>query len=89
MECPICAEYVTKSKIVTCQFCDFKSCRSCNHTYLLGITTDTKCMSCNNKWNLEFCLNNLTKTFVRNKYKKHRQQLLFEKRKLAFQKLCL
>ena len=84
MECPICAEYVTKSKVVTCQFCDFKSCRLCNHTYLLGITTDTKCMSCNNKWNLEFCLNNLTKTFVRNKYKKHRQKLLFEKEKARF-----
>lgn len=83
-ECPICAEEYTHTKMVTCGSCNFEACRKCNQTYLLGITNLSNCMNCKNKWNLEFCLDNLTKTFVRKTYKDHRKKLLFETEKSRF-----
>ena len=37
-ECEICAGDFSKSKIIECGYCDFKSCRDCNKTYLLSRT---------------------------------------------------
>ena len=84
IECNICCDFFTSRQTVVCGFCDFKACRKCNQTYLLGVTDLTHCMNCKKKWELDFCLNNLTKTFMRNKYRDHRKKLLFETEKSRF-----
>ena len=84
VECNICCDFFTIKQIVNCGFCDFNACKICNKTYLLGVTDLTHCMKCKKRWELDFCLNNLTKTFMRNNYRDHRKKLLFETEKSRF-----
>ena len=81
MTCGVCCERFNKTnhKKVCCPFCDFESCRTCCQTYLLSTSEDPHCMSCKKVHNREFVDMFCTKRFRNNEYKKHREQILFER----------
>ena len=81
MTCGVCCEPFNKTnhKKVCCPFCDFESCRTCCQTYLLSTSEDPHCMSCKKVHNREFVDMFCTKRFRNNEYKKHREQILFER----------
>ena len=81
MTCGVCCEGYNKTnhKKVCCPFCDFESCRTCTQTYLLSTTEDPHCMSCKKAHNREFVDSFCTKRFRNHEYKKHREQILYER----------
>lgn len=82
-ECNICCEKYTKQVRfqVTCPKCEYETCRQCIQTYLLDTTQDPHCMSCKVAWNQEFLDHACTKAFRLGNYKKHRENILFERQK--------
>jgi hypothetical protein len=82
-DCSICCEKFNKSnrKKITCSFCQTDCCNTCAETYLLGTSQDPHCMSCRNEWLPEFLEVNFTKTFRLITYKKHREEVLYERQK--------
>ena len=91
-ECNICLENYNKSiKIgevkyrsgpkITCTKCDYSSCTHCTKKYILDSINDTRCMNCQHPWNREFLVNNFTKIFINKEYKKHREDILYDREK--------
>ena len=81
MECSVCCESVNCSK---CPYCNYACCAECLSTFLLGLSKDAHCMSCNKLWNREVLLHVLPKSFVNGKYRDHRENILFEREKSLF-----
>jgi len=83
MECPVCIEKFNKSsrKVITCSYCENRFCLVCVKTYILNSYNEPDCMNCHKIWNNDFLLDNLTKTFINDELKKHRENMLFEKEK--------
>ena len=79
--CGVCFEN-TNHKKVTCPFCDLVTCRSCTQTYLLSVMEDAHCMGCKHVWNRQFVDNFCTYTFRHVDYRRHRENVLFEREKL-------
>ena len=81
--CSICCDNFNRStrKPVECNYCDLPQCTSCVKTFLLGSSSDPHCMGCKKAWNREFLDGCLTKVFIENAYKKHRENLLFDREK--------
>jgi hypothetical protein len=78
--CNICTEKYNKtSRIIIKCVCDFECCRSCAKTYILGLDEEPSCMSCKVYWDRKFISKNFTKDFLSKEYKKHRENLLFQK----------
>ena len=82
-ECPICCETYnksTRSKIV-CEYgdCKVSSCKSCIREYLLTTTQDPHCMHCKKAWSNAFTIRMLNQCWLKDKYKKHRHQLLLDR----------
>jgi len=79
--CSVCCEKYNKinHKKVICPFCDFESCKTCIQTYLLSTSEDPHCMSCKHVHNREFIDTFCTKRFRNVEYKKHRENVLFER----------
>lgn len=82
-ECSVCVEHFNKSsrKEVICPQCDYKICRTCTQTYLIGTHQDPHCMNCKNIWGREFMDGNFTKKFINSELKVHRENILFEREK--------
>ena len=82
-DCGICCNTFNLKgrKEVKCGYCDYRACGSCIQTYFLNTTTDPHCMNCKKGWNQEFLDCNLTKSFMTKEFKKHRENILFEKEK--------
>jgi len=80
-DCSVCCETV---KCVQCPYCNFSACVTCTSTFLLGISKDSHCMSCNKLWTREVLIQLLPKSFVNGKYKWHRENILFEREKSLF-----
>ena len=82
-DCEICCERfnLQNHKKITCSFCDFKTCRKCVQTYLVGTVNDPHCMKCKQGWNREFIDESCTKTFRNKELKIHRENILFEREK--------
>lgn len=80
--CNICTEAFNKSTrtIVKCK-CEFECCKKCVKTYLLNLNDDPCCMSCKMKWDTTFLQENFEKKFLTKEYKKHRENVLFEREK--------
>ena len=70
---------MTPSKVVTCPFCEFTSCKYCNERYLLQIDNDPKCMNCQRTWPREILNSILTKKFVTGSLKRHREEVLMDR----------
>lgn len=79
--CQICDYTINVStrKCVSCPYCSFDACRTCCETYLLNESVP-KCMntSCNREWTRPFTNSAFTGIFINKKYKKHREQILFD-----------
>ena len=84
--CNICIETFNKSTrtIVKCK-CGFECCKKCVKTYLLNSSEDPSCMSCKDKWDTTFLQENFEKKFLTKEYKKHREDVLFEREKSMLQ----
>jgi hypothetical protein len=80
--CIICAENMTTSKKVKCEYCDFVACKQCCRTYICDRVTPT-CMSsdCKKKWTDEFMNTHLNKSFMSTTYKKVIENILYDQEK--------
>ncbi|KAJ1434064.1 hypothetical protein B484DRAFT_429332 [Ochromonadaceae sp. CCMP2298] len=82
MSCAICAEDVNRRRtLVCCVGCDFEACRTCCETFILD-QPFARCMNtavCKLEWSRRFLAENVTKTFLNGKWKKKREQDLFDR----------
>lgn len=78
--CNICIESFNKSNrtIIKCK-CEYECCKQCAKTYLLNLTEEPHCMSCKTAWQREFLQENFDKNFINKEYKKHRENILYER----------
>lgn len=76
--CDVCCS--EKAYFIKCHYCNEKACRTCYETYILNETQD-KCMFCSKIWNIEFIQSNFKSSFINNKYKLHKQTIIFEREK--------
>ena len=80
--CSICCENINKSarKEIECMYCEFKSCRTCCESYLL-MESVAKCMNteCGKEWTRKFLRLSFPATFINDKLKKHRENIIFER----------
>ena len=77
--CGICTDIFQKKprkKPVECIFCNYRACVECQETYLLGSVQDAHCLNCKKSWNREFMAGYFTDVFMRETYKKHREDIL-------------
>lgn len=91
-ECNICLEkynkkitndeetYRTGNKI-SCIKCNYSSCTHCTKRYLLESPNEARCMNCKHTWTRDFLVQNFTKIFINKDYRKHREEMLFEREK--------
>lgn len=78
-ECPICIENVTPTKRIECIYCEYTTCKSCAQKYILNSSNDASCMNCHKTFDRESMTNMFSKNFVTKEYKKHRENILFER----------
>ena len=80
--CEVCCDIINKStrSLVLCPYedCKYKSCKTCFRTFILNSTNDPACIKCNKKFDEEFLINNLNKTFMKKEYQVHRKNILLE-----------
>lgn len=79
-KCVICTEAYTSARTkVQCPACDHVACVICVQTYLLT-QPEPRCMgpSCGKMFTRNFMTKNLRKTFITGKYKKHREDILYQ-----------
>lgn len=83
MECGVCCNTYTKQqrKEVKCGHCNYSACIECVKKYLLDSTQDMHCMSCRVQWTRSFAADTFPKTFLKNDYKLHRENVLLEREK--------
>lgn len=84
--CVVCFEDFNKStrSKTTCPYCTTSICRGCLQQYVLNdITDEPKCVNttCESRWTRDFLDTQLTATFRFNQYKKHREQILYDREK--------
>lgn len=82
MECPICVgdnKINKRNNWVTCIHCNFGACACCCKKYIIGDLNDARCMGCNKNWNREFLILNFSYSFVNTTYKKHRENIIFDR----------
>lgn len=80
-DCPVCYDKFTVllRKPVKCPYCEFTVCTVCCKKYITDGTLDAHCMQCKRGWNDEFLDLNFTKAFRTGPYKKHREDILFDR----------
>lgn len=87
-ECIVCTEKYnqTTRKPVQCEYCPFIACHKCTATYLLSQTTP-HCMAsnCTRQWTRKHITKHLSSTFRGREFKKHTENMLFEKERAFFQ----
>ena len=79
--CTVCCDKYNKThhKKVTCPHCEYEACKTCIQTYLLSNTEEPHCMKCKHEHDREFIDSFCTKRFRNVEYKKHREQILYER----------
>ena len=81
-ECQICCEKYNKSNHmpIKCTSCDFEACRQCHATFILDPSNAVpNCMNCHKELQREFLVQNFTQKFVTQDWKKHREQIMFQR----------
>ena len=81
-ECQICFEKYNKSNRIPikCASCNFEACRQCHTTFILDPTNAIpNCMNCHKELQREFLVEKFTQKFVTQDWKKHREQIMFQK----------
>ena len=79
--CTVCCDKYNKTRHikVTCPHCNYEACKSCIQTYLLTTTEEPHCMKCKHEHDREFIDSFCTKRFRNVDYRKHREQILYER----------
>lgn len=79
--CDICCDTLTNTvrKPVQCPYCDHVACLSCIKQFTLSTTNDPSCMNCKRQWTVEFFNSQVPRSWVDKTYKKHRENVLFER----------
>ena len=79
--CNICISTFNKAKnsCVKCVYCEYDVCRECCETYLLSRMEEAHCMNCKKEWSRKILLENFTKKFVDTTYKKHKEEIYFDR----------
>lgn len=82
-ECPICIEKMTPTRTVVCPFCEYTTCRSCTEHYIFSTLDDAACMhpDCKRRWDREVLTQLFSAAWVAQKYKKHRENVLFDQQR--------
>lgn len=78
--CNVCVEKLNRSrrKNVVCFKCKYEACKECYQTFIINSDNFASCMNCKTEWDYSFLLQNFTKKFINNDYKKHQQNILFK-----------
>jgi hypothetical protein len=81
MSCPICTEEYTQAtrKKLICLYCSYEACNKCIKKYFLTTMNEPNCMNCQKIWNKEYIDENFSKNFLKTEYKKHRENILYER----------
>ena len=79
-----CIEFPQAGKQVICA-CGYKTCDKCVKRYILDKVALPHCMSCKNKFNMNFLVAHLTKTYMTKTYRQHRKTVLFNGEKARFE----
>lgn len=81
--CTVCLNNYTKStrKEIRCPYCSIGFCSECVKYYCLHNNEDPHCMSCKKGWSREFIEISLPSTWITGEYKKHRENILFDREK--------
>lgn len=83
-ECNICCEKYNRSNRcpIACSSCGFEACRQCHTTFILDPTNPLpNCMECHKEFPREFLVEKFTQKFVTQDWKKHREQVIYQKEK--------
>jgi hypothetical protein len=91
-ECTVCTEKFNNSSrnkiICENEKCKFLSCSDCVKKYLLDKSyQEPHCMSCKNVWDLSLLTSKVSKFFLKGKYRKMKEKVLFEEEKTFFPEL--
>ncbi len=75
-ECVICCS--PNKKPITCRICNFCACYNCFSKFMIDCTSTPKCMKCDKPWTRKHLVDSFGQYFVSNRYKKKREEVLFE-----------
>jgi hypothetical protein len=75
-DCEICCD--TKLFLVKCPYCSYEACETCYQKVILSSITKPSCVSCKKQFNDDFFYDNFSDSFIKKKYKKHREEVLFK-----------
>ena len=81
-ECIICCEKYNRSNrsTVNCPSCGFEACRQCHSTFILDPSNPLpNCMECHKEFPRDFLVEKFTQKFVTQDWKKHREQVIYQK----------
>lgn len=83
--CSICSEHYTPilRKKVTCKFCHADTCCKCIEQYLLGKHEDAHCLHCRVNYTDTMLKEICTKTYLQQRYFKHRQDVLINRERAS------
>ncbi len=80
--CEVCCEkYTVKARReLTCGSCTYSCCSSCIEKWILSQPSqEANCIKCHEPWTDELLREHLTSSFIRTDYKKHRENILYER----------
>lgn len=82
-ECDVCCEEYTKCtrKQLVCPICGYCVCIKCAKQFLLSTYQEPHCMKCHTVWDRDFWMDIFSKAFINGDYKKHRENVLFDREK--------
>ena len=79
--CEICGnDKVSETQTVQCDFCKYKSCKSCLKYYITH-NPEPRCMKCDELLSEEFIYLKITKSFLEKEFREHKTKMLFEAHK--------
>jgi hypothetical protein len=83
--CSICADHYTAvlRKKVECSFCHKATCSKCVENYLMSRHEDAHCLHCRVNYSDATLRGICTQTYLKNKYYKHRQEVLMNRERAA------
>jgi len=83
--CSICADHYTAvlRKKVECSFCHKHTCSKCVENYLMSRHEDAHCLHCRVNYSDATLRSICTQTYLKNKYYKHRQEVLMNRERAA------
>lgn len=78
--CGVCFESFNRSsrKRIECHTCRLQCCRACVSTYICSSAAPAQCMGCRSDWSRQFLAGVMTKRWMTNEYRQHREKVLFE-----------